>query len=350
MGQFLQVTFTSSLFLALVPMMCYSHPNGSKSLLKFPHVVCGEGDYSAMLGLGVPLLIGALGFYAAVICLAFYAPRMAQAGNTDFLQASRFFLFRFRPDCWWWGLVLMARATMMSLAPVVATDDSRVQMLIIIMTLATTLSLQVYFWPWKVPLLNLLDATISVCLMLIIAIVSSFITNEAVDDLQGSSKAGFSVMLLFLVGLLYSSCAILVFMAVSALWFKGPLGSPSDAFLLRQAPDPELLSILFHQTAEKIAKLPPKSTEKIFSALPIYDLTLCERIVTLVEQAGALPGSGRISWSTRSSSIRASITQHSEDQSALPVVLGQSHEPQYDEQMKPTRSDVSADVEQTEVQ
>ena len=47
---------------------------------------------------------------------------------------------------------------------------------------------------------------------------------------------------------------------------------------------------------------------------------------------------------------RARLQKHgAEDQSALPVVLGQSHEPQYDEKMKPTRSDVSADVEQTEV-
>jgi len=211
------------------------------------------------------------------------------------------------------------RAVLMSLAPVVATDDSRVQMLLIIATLSISMALQIYFWPWKVPLLNMLDAVISVCLMLVMMIVSSFIKNSVEDDLNGSSKAAFTTLLLVVVGGLYSSLVVLALMAVVALWTRGPLGSPHDSFNLRPAPDTELLSILFHDTADKIAKLPAKNIEKVFSTLPIYDINLVERLITLVEQAGAMPGSGRISWSKRSSSIRQSI---SEAEGALPVMLG----------------------------
>jgi len=319
MGQFLQVCFTSMVCMALVPMMCYSHPNGEKSLLKFSHVVCGSADHHLLLTFSVPLVALAFAFFAGAVFVAVAAPGMARRGNANFMQASRFLLFRFRPDCWWWGLVLMIRAVLMSLAPVVATDDSRVQMLLIIATLSIAMALQIYFWPWKVPLLNMLDAVISVCLMLVMMIVSSFIKNTVDDDLNGSSKAAFTTLLLVVVGGLYSSLVVLAVMAVIALWARGPLGSPHDSFNLRQAPDTELLSILFHDTADKIAKLPAKNIEKVFSTLPIYDINLVERLITLVEQAGAMPGSGRISWSTRSSSIRQSI---SEAEGALPVMLG----------------------------
>jgi hypothetical protein len=323
MGQFLQVTFTTMLCMALIPMMCYSHPNGSKSVLKYPHVVCGDGDHQAMLGMGVPLLCAAVGFYVSALWMAIAAPKMAAAGRADFLQAVRFLLFRFRPDVWWWGLVLMLRAMMMSLAPVVATDNSRIQMLIIMITLATVLSLQVYFWPWKVPALNLVDAIISVSLMLIIAIVSTFIIQEDVDDFQATSQAGFTVLLLTLVGLLYCSCGILVLMAVSSLFFRGQMGTVHDSFNLRQAPDPELMSILFHQTSEKISKMQRSKLETVLAQLPIYDLWTIERLITLIEHAGALPGQGRVSWGQRSSEIRASIS--SQDNAApLPTVLGSS--------------------------
>jgi len=305
MGQFLQVGFTSMVCTALIPTMCYSHPNAEKSLLKFPHVVCGTSEHNVMMTIGLPLLLLTAGFYAACIFSAVVAPRMAKDGCAPFMQSVRFLLFRFRPDVWWWGLVLMMRAMLMSLAPVIATDDPRVQMVFMGLIIATFLALQVYFWPWKVPLLNLLDAVISVAFLIIIAIVSTFINTGSPESLTPQSEAVFTGVMLVLVGLLYASCAALVIMAFTAIWLKGPMGSPTDSFNLRRAPNLELLSVLFHQTTQKVSTMPLESTEKVLSSLPIYDLNLMERVITLIEQAGALPGQGRISWSLRSDSIRS---------------------------------------------
>jgi len=296
--------------------MCYSHPNAEKSLLKFPHVVCGTSEHNVMMTIGLPLLLLTAGFYAACIFSAVVAPRMAKDGRAPFMQSVRFLLFRFRPDVWWWGLVLMMRAMLMSLAPVIATDDPRVQMVFMGLIIATFLALQVYFWPWKVPLLNLLDAVISVAFLIIIAIVSTFINTGSPESLTPQSEAVFTGVMLVLVGLLYASCAALVIMAFTAIWLKGPMGSPTDSFNLRRAPNLELLSVLFHQTTQKVSTMPLESTEKVLSSLPIYDLNLMERVITLIEQAGALPGQGRVSWSQRSDSIRSSRASRMEESDA----------------------------------
>ena len=60
---------------------------------------------------------------------------MAAGVHVEFMQAVKFLLFLFRSDCWWWGLVLMLRSMLMALAPVVATDDARIQMFVILFTL-----------------------------------------------------------------------------------------------------------------------------------------------------------------------------------------------------------------------
>jgi len=47
--------------IALVPMICYAHPNGQHSNLKHPVIFCGEAEHTGMLIAGSLLLaFGAL--------------------------------------------------------------------------------------------------------------------------------------------------------------------------------------------------------------------------------------------------------------------------------------------------
>ena len=45
-GQFLQVGFTTMCNVGLMPFMCYRHPTGQESILKYPNVFCGTDDHA----------------------------------------------------------------------------------------------------------------------------------------------------------------------------------------------------------------------------------------------------------------------------------------------------------------
>jgi len=62
-GAFLQVGFSTMSATSLAPMMCYKHPNGLRSILKYPGVLCGSADHDMMLVMGwILLTVFVLGF------------------------------------------------------------------------------------------------------------------------------------------------------------------------------------------------------------------------------------------------------------------------------------------------
>ena len=72
-GAFLQVGFSTMSATSLAPMMCYKHPNGLRSILKYPGVLCGSADHDLMLVVGwILLTVFVLGFVA----LCAYAVKM----------------------------------------------------------------------------------------------------------------------------------------------------------------------------------------------------------------------------------------------------------------------------------
>ena len=62
-GAFLQVGFSTMSATSLAPMMCYKHPNGLRSVLKYPDIICGSDEHTAMLVIGwILLIVFVLGF------------------------------------------------------------------------------------------------------------------------------------------------------------------------------------------------------------------------------------------------------------------------------------------------
>ncbi|CAE7907932.1 unnamed protein product, partial [Symbiodinium microadriaticum] len=73
------------------------------------------------------LLFGMVGFYALAIWATIVAPSKASGGSIWFLTATKFLLFRFRSDFWWFGTFMLPRGLMLSLSIVAAGDSPYVQ-------------------------------------------------------------------------------------------------------------------------------------------------------------------------------------------------------------------------------
>eukprot|EP00913_Durusdinium_trenchii_P020046 g18841.t1 len=168
MGAFLQVGFSTMSATSLAPMMCYRHPNGLRSILKYPGVICGSDEHTAMLVIGWTLLVVfVLGFVSLCTFAVMKEPRWSATRRDHLVACIRFLVFRFRLDSWWFGVPLLCRGPLLSLPVVLATDYPPVQIITIAVVLAGFMVMQMLSWPWKVPMLNLTDAIISFCITLL---------------------------------------------------------------------------------------------------------------------------------------------------------------------------------------
>eukprot|EP00439_Symbiodinium_sp_Y106_P015533 s4863_g2.t1 len=198
MGQFMQVSFTIYSKVALSPMMCYSHPNGKLGMLEHNGIFCfSSNEHTPMFVTGLLVLAMMTSFYAMTIWATIKAPSKAAGGNGWFLSATRFLLFRFRADCWWFGTFMLPRGLLLSLAIVLAGDSPYIQMLLIVSTMLLYMIVQLISWPWKLPALNAFDAIISASLILMMAILGAFAPAIAEHTLEQLTSAviGIVVML-----------------------------------------------------------------------------------------------------------------------------------------------------------
>ncbi|CAK9021796.1 Potassium channel GORK, partial [Durusdinium trenchii] len=168
-GAFLQIGFSTMSATSLAPMMCYKHPNGLRSVLKYPNIICGSDEHTAMLVIGwILLVVFVLGFVALCTFAVIQVPTWSANRRDHLVAAVRFLVFRFRLDSWWFGLPLLARGPLLSLPVVFATDYPPIQVIAIAMIMSGLLVLQMHFWPWKVPVLNLTDCIVSFGITLLV--------------------------------------------------------------------------------------------------------------------------------------------------------------------------------------
>ena len=94
------------------------------------------------------------------------------------LGAIRFLVFRFRPNVWWFGLVLLARGPLLVLPGVLATNTPSLRLTLMNMILQTSLVLQVWYLPWKAPILNLVDALSMSLLVMLVNVALGYADNS----------------------------------------------------------------------------------------------------------------------------------------------------------------------------
>ena len=181
-------------------------------------------DHTVMLIFGVLLLLlGVLGFLAVCTYAVIVVPRWSRNGQHANVKAFRFLLFRFRLDSWWFGVLLLLRGPLMSLPIALATDYPPVQVMSVMLVFLVILVIQANAWPWKVPLLNVLDCFIGFCVTMLVASNSLYL-----GGLEGSMKdfadgAGSVIM-----GMMGAAVSLLFVMTVSALTFRAALGGQQE--------------------------------------------------------------------------------------------------------------------------
>eukprot|EP00438_Fugacium_kawagutii_P002375 Skav201004 [mRNA] locus=scaffold991:218176:221699:+ [translate_table: standard] len=241
-GQIFQVGFTIMSKTALLPFMCYSHPNGKSSVLDMSDVICGDDQHIIMVIFGTAMTAMMCGYWCCLLHLARVAPSKSKDGNPVF--SSRFLFFRFRPDYWWYGVWFILRGPMLAIPVAVFTDLPQVQTFI--MT-EVYLVIQLCVWPWKTPFINLADGALSMLLLLLLSVASAFL-----EALEGEVRATYSVLAGIILFGLYGISFLMLCMVALAFFHKAAMGSASELAVLTLGTPP--------QTAELVKGLEARAT------------------------------------------------------------------------------------------
>eukprot|EP00435_Cladocopium_sp_Y103_P069800 s702_g34.t1 len=181
-GKFLQSGFTTMCNIGLVPFMCFLHPNGRRSILKYPHIFCGSSEHGMMQLFGILVLLLSLTHFILCCWASWKAPTWSVA-SPNRIRGMVFFIGNFRPSTWWFGLVLLSRGPLLSLPVVLAPNANGIQLALMLCVLQVSFAWQLWFLPWKAPILNLVDA-ISTALFLVLLAISLHLEAAVADSLS----------------------------------------------------------------------------------------------------------------------------------------------------------------------
>ncbi|CAE7031767.1 unnamed protein product, partial [Symbiodinium sp. CCMP2456] len=263
--QTVSVSFTTMTNIGLVPFMCYRHPAGSESVLKYSDVFCNSAEHTLMQLLGMAVLALSGAFLASCFFFAWKAPSWS---GKAIQGGVRFLIFRFRPNVWWFGLVLLTRGPLLSMPAVAAPNKPAVQFVCLLGILLLSLQLQVWYLPWKAPILNLVDGVTNLLLVMLLAIGLGRLGPDPEDGpaVLDSLAAAISAMMMSVLGLM-------LVLAMAALFYKKALGSNDELWIMNLGKPPsskdfcDTLSNFLHSQQD----MQEKEVRQVVDALCVYD-------------------------------------------------------------------------------
>lgn len=221
-GALMQALFIAFCAIMVKPMQCYTHPNGKKSMLAYPRVVCYEGgQHTEVLVMAGFICLGfVVPFIAWCVWGCWKAPSQSGDKNHAFLQRFRFLLYRFRPDYWWWGLIFIARQTALAFATVVPADNPHMQLTYIAVVCAVYGVFVARIWPWISHELSIIDTSLMLILLMIMLVASQFLPEPK----PNKGRFGALIFLFLCLAALFGRFLLLVLVNVYRRGILGEFG------------------------------------------------------------------------------------------------------------------------------
>jgi hypothetical protein len=298
-GQVYQGIFIAIVISAVMPMQCFSHPNGQKSVVAYPMILCGDPDHSALVVMSTILFVlliipfTALDFW--VSCVA----HEQSSKDPNFCVRFRFFVYRFRPDSWWWAPVLHVRQIFLAFAPIVQVEDPGAQVLYVSAILISYQTMLGRYWPWKASEINGLDAVSGVVLCVLIVAVGSFLPKSP-------WTAGHTALMLMLLA------ALGVFIILSTGYLVLNLTKGGRKAELGKVTTPWRKTGIeacngFIQLIQELNDYEPESLKALFHEINEYDLQALRQVQSLITT-----NSQGLFKVTKSASLKRIVTSHND--------------------------------------
>jgi len=183
LGILLTVFFLPLVETIFGPLQCRNHPNGRWTCRAFPSVACFEGgDHSVLLGLSCMSTILPITFLASCFFIVWHFPSKLRNLDHDFLQTFIFLFFRFRPDKYWFVLLMLLRSLIIGSVPVLPSPI--LQVMTLTLTVICFSIACAYLSPWRVWHANLSEACLAIIMVVMSTLAAFFVLVSKTDRTQ----------------------------------------------------------------------------------------------------------------------------------------------------------------------
>lgn len=154
----------------------------------------------------------------AVLALAtravvMYPARIKSGKGLRYASQYRFLFHRFKPENYYYGLILLYRNALVALLPIVLVSLPALQVPLIGVVLLTVQNLQVRLAPWRTEAANQVDTLLSDLLIVLLLAVGPLLVT---DEVQSTSVLGW-ILCVPVLGVLLAAMPILLKAAVKHL-------------------------------------------------------------------------------------------------------------------------------------
>uniref|UniRef100_A0A0G4HTU5 Tyrosine-protein kinase ephrin type A/B receptor-like domain-containing protein n=1 Tax=Chromera velia CCMP2878 TaxID=1169474 RepID=A0A0G4HTU5_9ALVE len=209
------VVYMGMVNVALDLFSCQRHPNGKLTLRRHPHIECFGDTWMRALPVGV------IAVFLYCVCvngiLLFFIIKGPQlTREPQWATRLRFLFVRFRPEIYFWNMVLQLRATMVAVFAVAFYSNIRLQITMIFLCVLGSVVGTAVFLPWAHPLNNVLDLALNTCLLflLLIGAVYSQLSDSRESSIASRDDERTAMLTEQMVFFSYLAIAVLSFAAL----------------------------------------------------------------------------------------------------------------------------------------
>mmetsp|Transcript_38068 Transcript_38068/g.104767 ORF Transcript_38068/g.104767 Transcript_38068/m.104767 type:complete len:1272 (+) Transcript_38068:107-3922(+) len=145
---------------------CYDHPNQRESsVIEYPNVLCWTSNHLKYLPFVIfALLVYCVGVFAVILRTVYRAPQ--RFGEPDFVRRYGFLMLKFRPDRWYWSVVIFTRNTVLAFIMACMPNFPVVQAVMFNIVLLSMFCLSAAYQPWMAPKNNLLELALTTLIII----------------------------------------------------------------------------------------------------------------------------------------------------------------------------------------
>ncbi|CAE8642098.1 unnamed protein product [Polarella glacialis] len=179
-GFLMSTIFVAISVMSLEGFRCMQNPNGKDTLQTDNTVICwGGDDHAVIVGMSAAaILLYPVSFLAFTAWASFQFGPLTVKYGILFTSRVRFLSSRMKPDCvayaFWWN----ARNFFIAIVPVVAAGNYGAQVFLFMATFLAWMVTQLSRCCWRFPVLNMLDAAVSVTHILLLCLFALLASAE----------------------------------------------------------------------------------------------------------------------------------------------------------------------------
>jgi len=186
-GIILVALLTAMSLTVLRPFQCRENPNGLFTLATRTDIICWQSEEHAVLIVFASL--GILAYPVAILsAISFltwkYPIWLRSASGLEVLERYKFLFARFRPERYYFGLLLSAHNLVVALIPAALVSVPALQVGIMGMVVCLKLTTQSLLWPWRADVANYNDMMLSASLLVLLLLASPLLNIDQEQTMQ----------------------------------------------------------------------------------------------------------------------------------------------------------------------